>query len=326
MSSGGVDVTAGASIHRALAICGATDIGSKREQNQDAFVITDLATGRASRPPERVDVFLSRPGVLLLVCDGMGGAPAGDVAANLAAVAIENELRAAANDVARDPGPSRSSAPSRRRTAPSAPRRPRTPRSAAWARRARRRCARPRVSRSCRWATRAPTSFATGGCCRLTRDQTIAARLIDEGVLDPSQLATSRSGTCSCRRSAPSATCGRVIDRPRSARERPRPHLLGWPARARRRADDRGDPRGRPRRRGGHARAHRRRARGRRPRQRDRRRRRLRPPGQGCPQSVKATGAPTSGRLGAVCVGAAARRVPHGHVGRAGSRSRTKAA
>ena len=188
MSSGGVDVTAGASIHRELAIWGATDIGSKREQNQDAFVITDLATGRASRPPERVDVFLSRPGVLLLVCDGMGGAPAGDVAANLAAVAIEDELRAAAGDVAREPGIML------KRAVEEANGAIRAEASAHPEERG--------MGTTCTAAVCSPEGlsiaqvgdsraylFRDRRLLRLTRDQTIAARLIDEGVLAPNDVA-----------------------------------------------------------------------------------------------------------------------------------------
>jgi protein phosphatase len=189
MSSGGVDSTAGASIHRELAIWGATDIGSKREQNQDAFVITNLASGRSSRPPERVDVFLSRPGVLLLVCDGMGGAPAGDVAAQLAAVAIEDELRAAAGDVARDPGIML------KRAVEEANGAIRAEASAHPEERG--------MGTTCTAAVCSPEGlsvaqvgdsraylFRDRRLLRLTRDQTIAARLVDEGVLAPGDVAT----------------------------------------------------------------------------------------------------------------------------------------
>lgn len=95
-----------AAAHRELTVCGGTDIGSSRDQNQDTFVILNLESGKTSRPCVRTDISVSQPGILLLVCDGMGGAPAGDVAARVAATTIENELRAAGSDVVQEPGPS----------------------------------------------------------------------------------------------------------------------------------------------------------------------------------------------------------------------------
>jgi serine/threonine protein phosphatase PrpC len=91
---------------RLLTVCGGTDIGSQRPQNQDTFVIADLESGSISRPCVRTDVTVSRPGLLLLVCDGMGGAAAGDVAANVAAATIQHDLERAGSAVARAPGPS----------------------------------------------------------------------------------------------------------------------------------------------------------------------------------------------------------------------------
>jgi serine/threonine protein phosphatase PrpC len=91
---------------RLLTVCGGTDIGSQRQQNQDTFVIADLKSGLISRPCVRTDVSVSRPGLLLLVCDGMGGAAAGEVASRVAAASIQRELQAAGPAVAREPGPS----------------------------------------------------------------------------------------------------------------------------------------------------------------------------------------------------------------------------
>jgi protein phosphatase len=184
-----VDSAAGAGIHRELAVWGGTDIGSKREQNQDAFVITNLASSRTSHVPERVDVFLSRPGVLLLVCDGMGGAPAGDVAAQLAAVAIEDELRAAAAEVVREPGVML------KRAVEGANGAIRAEASAHPEERG--------MGTTCTAAVCSPEGLSVAQVGdsrayifrdrhleRLTRDQTIAARLVDEGVLEPSQVAS----------------------------------------------------------------------------------------------------------------------------------------
>jgi protein phosphatase len=77
---------------RQLAICGATDTGAQRADNQDTFVIADLRSGDLSNPCSRTDIPLSKQGVLLLVCDGMGGAAAGDLAARIAADAIKQQL------------------------------------------------------------------------------------------------------------------------------------------------------------------------------------------------------------------------------------------
>src|SRR6476646_302099 len=75
-----------------LAICAATDIGTSRPSNQDTFVIADLRSGDLSNPCARTDIPLSAAGVLLLVCDGMGGAAAGDLAAKIAAESIKHQL------------------------------------------------------------------------------------------------------------------------------------------------------------------------------------------------------------------------------------------
>jgi len=78
--------------HRILTVCGGTDVGRRRAENQDTFVIADLASGELSRPCVRTEVSVSRPGMLVVVCDGIGGQPAGDVAAQVAASTIKDEL------------------------------------------------------------------------------------------------------------------------------------------------------------------------------------------------------------------------------------------
>ncbi len=55
-----------------MKVCGVTDIGCHRRDNQDSYVIRELGDGR----------------VLLVVCDGMGGAQAGSVASSVAAEAF----------------------------------------------------------------------------------------------------------------------------------------------------------------------------------------------------------------------------------------------
>ena len=49
-----------------LAICGATDVGAARANNQDTFVIADLQSGDLSNPCSRKEIPLSRHGILLL--------------------------------------------------------------------------------------------------------------------------------------------------------------------------------------------------------------------------------------------------------------------
>src|SRR3954447_13978619 len=89
-----------------VAICGATDIGAQRAENQDTFVIADLRSGDLSNPCSRTEIPLSQQGILLLVCDGMGGAAAGDLAAQIASDAIKQQLVGAGPEVAEHPNES----------------------------------------------------------------------------------------------------------------------------------------------------------------------------------------------------------------------------
>lgn len=72
-----------------------TEVGCVRERNEDAFVVVNLATqeaglGTGTRVQE-LDT-----GTLVGVCDGMGGAAAGDVASKMAAEVFQNQIQAAA--------------------------------------------------------------------------------------------------------------------------------------------------------------------------------------------------------------------------------------
>lgn len=66
-----------------------TEVGCIRERNEDAFLVFDLATGRAGLLPEDRIHPLEPPGTVFAVCDGMGGAAAGDVASKLAAESLQ---------------------------------------------------------------------------------------------------------------------------------------------------------------------------------------------------------------------------------------------
>lgn len=63
---------------------GRTDVGQVREHNEDNFIVADLTKeSRGLMESDRVQVVGDR-GTLLGVCDGMGGAAAGEVASQLA--------------------------------------------------------------------------------------------------------------------------------------------------------------------------------------------------------------------------------------------------
>jgi serine/threonine protein phosphatase PrpC len=89
-----------------LVVCGASDTGLAREQNEDTFVIADLRTGEITSPCTRTDVPLSSDGLLMLVCDGMGGAAAGEVASRVAAESIKRRLVGGTEQVAAHPSQS----------------------------------------------------------------------------------------------------------------------------------------------------------------------------------------------------------------------------
>jgi protein phosphatase len=73
---------------------GRTDVGLIREHNEDNFMIADLSD--PSGPllgDEEVSGVVSERGVALAVCDGMGGAAAGEVASHLAVDTLFEVLR-----------------------------------------------------------------------------------------------------------------------------------------------------------------------------------------------------------------------------------------
>src|SRR5687767_12063768 len=66
-----------------LRLFGRTDVGQVREHNEDNFLVADLT--KASRGLMEADrqQLVGERGALLGVCDGMGGAAAGEVASQL---------------------------------------------------------------------------------------------------------------------------------------------------------------------------------------------------------------------------------------------------
>ena len=80
----------------AVALAGASDVGSVRDQNEDRLLVGDLDRG------ELVDLAAGAwhaeadRGPFVVVCDGMGGVAGGEIASELAAGAIWREIKATA--------------------------------------------------------------------------------------------------------------------------------------------------------------------------------------------------------------------------------------
>jgi serine/threonine protein phosphatase PrpC len=67
-----------------LRLFGRTDVGMVREHNEDNFLIADLSNRLRSVKPEIRRHVVGASGTLFAVCDGMGGAAAGEVASQMA--------------------------------------------------------------------------------------------------------------------------------------------------------------------------------------------------------------------------------------------------
>jgi protein phosphatase len=79
-----------------IEVFGKTDVGLIREHNEDNLLIADLGgTFRESSLDQPAKLTLSARGALFLVCDGMGGAAAGEVASQMAVDAVFDSMRAA---------------------------------------------------------------------------------------------------------------------------------------------------------------------------------------------------------------------------------------
>jgi protein phosphatase len=82
----GKDLGSGEEAQKAIHVrlFGRTDVGQVREHNEDNFIVADLSKrSRGLMESDRVQVVGGR-GTLMGVCDGMGGAAAGEVASQLA--------------------------------------------------------------------------------------------------------------------------------------------------------------------------------------------------------------------------------------------------
>ena len=65
-------------------VFGRTDVGQVREHNEDNFLVGNLSTGGRGLMESDRDQRIGARGTTLGVCDGMGGAAAGEVASQLA--------------------------------------------------------------------------------------------------------------------------------------------------------------------------------------------------------------------------------------------------
>src|SRR5438309_7489278 len=76
-----------------IEVFGKTDVGLIREHNEDNFLIVDVTAGmRSNNLGEPLKLAVGEKGMALLVCDGMGGAAAGEVAAQMAVDAVYETL------------------------------------------------------------------------------------------------------------------------------------------------------------------------------------------------------------------------------------------
>jgi len=71
-----------------ITVYGKTDVGLMREHNEDNFLVVDFASAERPSPESALEFSLGDKGALFLVCDGMGGAAAGEVASTMAVESI----------------------------------------------------------------------------------------------------------------------------------------------------------------------------------------------------------------------------------------------
>ena len=75
-----------------IAVAGCTNIGRRRERNEDTFLLADLESQELHGETAKIEGQLSRSGFLMSVADGLGGHPGGDVASRIAVKTLCDEL------------------------------------------------------------------------------------------------------------------------------------------------------------------------------------------------------------------------------------------
>jgi len=75
-----------------LNVCGVSDMGRVRKNNEDNFAVCNLTTGEVTPTPALSNHRLGPRGTLLLVADGMGGEACGEIASQICAVTVPKRL------------------------------------------------------------------------------------------------------------------------------------------------------------------------------------------------------------------------------------------
>lgn len=75
-----------------VTVYGKTDRGQRRSKNEDDLALVDLDAGHGIEPPAAERLAVDGRGLLLAVCDGVGGRRAGEVASSLALQTLSEEL------------------------------------------------------------------------------------------------------------------------------------------------------------------------------------------------------------------------------------------